>query len=183
MATPIKILIVEDQFVEANHLRLMLKKKGHTITGIARTVEEAKELIAKEKPELVLLDIFLSGKGTGIDLAKELQQVNIPFIYLSANSNEEVLNKAKITQPYGFLVKPFKEQDLFVTMEIAKYHVQHGLEFSIRKEQLFYKQLKEIVDTCENWEERLLKISIALQPLIPFDLIMAVFTTGDNIPQ
>ena len=183
MTSQIKILIVEDQFIEANHLRIMLQKKGHIVTGIARNFQDAKNLITKEKPDLVLLDIFLSGKKTGIDLAKELQEENIPFIYLSANSNEDVLNKAKMTHPHGFLVKPFKEQDLFVSMEIAKYHAQHGLESYIRKEQLFHKQLKDLDISSENWEERLFKISIALQPLIPFDLIIAVFTKDKLIAQ
>lgn len=73
---------------------------------MARSVQDAKYYIAQERPELVLLDIFLSGKETGIDLAEILKEDNIPFIYLSANSNEQVLNKAKLTHPYGFLVKP-----------------------------------------------------------------------------
>ena len=116
MAKSLKILIVEDQFVEANHLRLMLKKAGHSIIGMARSVSDAKFYIDQEKPELVLLDIFLSGKETGIDLAEILKEGNIPFIYLSANSNEEVLSKAKLTHPYGFLVKPFREKDLLITI-------------------------------------------------------------------
>jgi len=104
-----KVLIVEDQFVEANDLQLMLGKAGYEVCGIARSVPIAQEMIKKEKPGLVLLDIFLKGKQTGIDLAGDLGKENIAFIYLSANSNEEVLNAAKATQPYGFLVKPFRE--------------------------------------------------------------------------
>jgi DNA-binding NtrC family response regulator len=175
MAKPLKILIVEDQFVEANHLRLMLKKAGHSIIGMARSVSDAKYYIAQEKPELVLLDIFLSGKETGIDLAEILKEDNIPFIYLSANSNEEVLSKAKLTHPQGFLVKPFREKDLLVTIEIAEYHQQYGIESSIRKELLFQKQLKNIVTKSGTWDERVLNIIAALQSLISFDLVMAVF--------
>jgi len=175
MAKPLKILIVEDQFVEANHLRLMLKKAGHSVIGMARSVIDAKYYIAQEKPELVLLDIFLSGKQTGIDLAEILKQDDISFIYLSANSNEEVLNKAKLTHPYGFLVKPFREKDLLITIEIAEYHQQHGIESSIRKELLFQKQLKSIVTKSGTWDERVLNIISALQSLISFDLVMAVF--------
>ncbi len=175
MAKPLKILIVEDQFVEANHLRLMLKKAGHSIIGMARSVSDAKYYIAQERPELVLLDIFLSGKETGIDLAEILKENNIPFIYLSANSNEEVLNKAKLTHPYGFLVKPFREKDLLVTIEIAEYHQQHGIESSIRKELLFQKQLKTIVKKSGTWDDRVLNIITSLQSLISFDLVMAIF--------
>ncbi|TDW44555.1 transcriptional regulator with GAF, ATPase, and Fis domain [Flavobacterium sp. 270] len=182
MGKPLKILIVEDQFIEANHLRLMLKKAGHSITGMARSVADAKYYIAQERPELVLLDIFLSGKETGIDLAEILRQDHIPFIYLSANSNEEVLNKAKSTHPYGFLVKPFREKDLLVTIEIAQYHQEHGVESSIRKEQLFQKQLKIMSGKNGTWDERVLNITTALQSLISFDLVMAVFSADDKIP-
>lgn len=182
MGKSLKILIVEDQFIEANHLRLMLKKAGHTITGMARSVTDAKYYLAQEKPELVLLDIFLSGKGTGIDLAEILREDHIPFIYLSANSNEEVLNKAKSTHPYGFLVKPFREKDLLITIEIAQYHQEFGLESSIRKEQLFQKQLKVMVEKNGTWDDRILNITTALQSLISFDLVMAVFATEEKIP-
>ncbi|MDR6764404.1 DNA-binding NtrC family response regulator [Flavobacterium sp. 2755] len=175
MAKQLKILIVEDQFVEANHLRLMLKKAGHSVIGMARSVPDAKYYIAEQRPELVLLDIFLSGKETGIDLAEILKDENIPFIYLSANSNEEVLSKAKQTHPQGFLVKPFREKDLLVTIEIAEYHQQYGIESSIRKELLFQKQLKTIVTKRGTWDERVLNIITALQSLISFDLVMAVF--------
>lgn len=175
MAKQLKILIVEDQFVEANHLRLMLKKAGHSVIGMARSVPDAKYYIAEQKPELVLLDIFLSGKETGIDLAEILKDENIPFIYLSANSNEEVLSKAKLTHPQGFLVKPFREKDLLVTIEIAEYHQQYGMESSIRKELLFQKQLKTIVTKSGTWDERVFNIITALQSLISFDLVMAVF--------
>src|SRR5687767_352286 len=129
-----KVLIVEDQFIEANDLQLMLKKAGYEVCGIARSVPIAHEMIKKEKPELVLLDIFLKGKLTGIDLAKELAEENIVFVYLSANSNEEVLNQAKATQPYGFLVKPFRERGLLVTLEIAHYRHEHSLESDLKRE-------------------------------------------------
>jgi DNA-binding NtrC family response regulator len=181
MAKPLKILIVEDQFVEANHLRLMLKKAGHSVVGMARSVPDAKYYITQERPELVLLDIFLSGKETGIDLAEILKNDNIPFIYLSANSNEEVLNKAKLTHPHGFLVKPFRERDLLVTIEIAEYHQQHGIESSIRKELLFQKQLKTIITKNGTWDDRVLNIITSLQSLISFDLVMAVFYLNNKL--
>ena len=107
-----KILIVEDAFVEANYLRSMLERAGYLVSGVARSVEKAMELVIQERPGLVLLDIFLSGKGTGIDLAKRLKEMNIAFVYLSANSDEHILTLAKATEPYGFLVKPFRENDL-----------------------------------------------------------------------
>ena len=81
-----KILIVEDLFVEANHLRILLRKADYEVIGIARTFEQAEAIIKQDPPDIVLLDIFLAGKKTGIDLAKVLSNLQIPFVYLSANS-------------------------------------------------------------------------------------------------
>lgn len=129
-----KILIVEDQFVEANNLQMILERAGYEVCTIARSVPTALEIIEEEKPELVLLDIFLKGKLTGIDLAKILRDQQIAFVYLSANSNKEILDAAKATKPYGFLVKPFREKDVLVTLDIARYLHEHNLQSAIRKE-------------------------------------------------
>ena len=175
-----KILIVEDQFVEANYLRSMLEKAGYTISGIARSVQNAKELIAKERPGLVLLDIFLSGKLTGIDLARYLREEDIAFIYLSANSNEEVLKAAKATQPYGFLVKPFREKELLIALEIARYRHEHSLESSLRREVILQDQLTAIITDTSSWQDKLLMTGRVLQPYIPFDYFAAGFYTQDK---
>jgi two-component system, NtrC family, response regulator HydG len=121
-----KILIVEDQFIEANNLQLILNKAGYDVCGIARSVETALLIIEKHQPTLVLLDILLQGDLTGIDLAHILKRKNIAFVYLSANSNKEILEKAKATHPYGFLVKPFREKDVLVMLEIANYLHEHS---------------------------------------------------------
>lgn len=178
-----KILIVEDQFVEANHLRLMLRNAGYPVTAIARSVEDAREKIGAERPHLVLLDIFLQGDKTGIDLAKYLREENIGFIYISANSNESTLNAAKATRPFGFIVKPFRENDLLVSLQIAQQHLEYGLESSMRKERDFHKQLNNLVNEPGTWNERLLKISRALQPLLPFDYLVAIYKMQEADPQ
>ena len=116
-----KILIVEDGFVEANNLRIILERAGLEVVDIVASYNEAFKSLQKQTPDLVLLDIFLNGKKTGIDLAILLKEKNIAFIYLSANSNAETLAAAKITEPYGFLVKPFREKDILVTLDIANY--------------------------------------------------------------
>src|SRR6202000_2700210 len=115
------ILIVEDELVVANDIRLTLERAGYTIVGIARTFHSAMETVKAARPGLVLLDIFLKGDLTGIDIATELNKQDIPFVYLSANCNSSVLEMAKVTQPSGFIVKPFREKDLLVTLDIARY--------------------------------------------------------------
>ncbi|MDQ0594285.1 two-component system response regulator HydG [Chryseobacterium ginsenosidimutans] len=116
-----KILIVEDEFIVANDLKIMLIKAGYQVTGIASSVVQARKSIEEKKPDWVLLDIMLKGDLTGIDLAWELRKKNIPFLYISANTNQSTLESVKETQPYGFMVKPFRERDLIVMLDIAKY--------------------------------------------------------------
>ena len=170
-----KVLIVEDQFVEANYLQSMLEKAGYKVCGIARSVVVAREIIMKEKPDLVLLDIFLSGKLTGIDLAKELKEEYIAFIYLSANSNEETLNAAKATQPYGFLVKPFREKDLLIALEIAFYRHEQSSEANWRTEMKVQKTLQQIAATAGGWSTKLIATANSLQQIIPFDCLSVKF--------
>jgi YesN/AraC family two-component response regulator len=114
-----KILIVEDEFVVANDLEIMLTKAGYESVGIAASVNTAMEKMTNNIPDLVLLDIKLQGALTGIDFAKILRTENKAFIYLSANSNDKTFEAAKNTSPYGFLVKPFRERDVLAMIEIA----------------------------------------------------------------
>ncbi|MHA3789435.1 sigma 54-interacting transcriptional regulator [Flavobacterium hauense] len=166
-----KVLIVEDQFVEAHDLKLMLQKEGYKVCGIARDVPTALSLIRKEKPGLVLVDIFLQGTATGIDLAHTLKEEGIAFIYTSANSNREVLEAAKKTEPYGFLVKPYREKDLLVTLEIARYRHQNSNEAYFKKELVLQRTLSSVVKEEADTKDKLLRIAIALQAFIPFDFI------------
>jgi two-component system response regulator HydG len=114
-----KILILEDQFIEANNLRLILDRAGYTILPIADSFVEAMEMLERHKPDLVLLDIYLNGALTGVDFAKVLAARKIPFVYLSANSNRKIFLAAKATKPYGFLVKPFRQRDVLAALEVA----------------------------------------------------------------
>ncbi|HEX8016667.1 MAG TPA: sigma-54 dependent transcriptional regulator [Flavobacterium sp.] len=116
-----KILIVEDEFIVANDLKIMLIKTGYEIIGIASSVVQARKLIEAKRPDWVLLDIMLKGDLTGIDLAWELREMQLPFLYISANTNQSTLEAVKETHPYGFMVKPFRERDLAVMLDIAKY--------------------------------------------------------------
>jgi DNA-binding NtrC family response regulator len=116
-----KILIVEDQFIEAKSLNVILTNAGYSTCTIARSVVAALSIIEKEKPDLVLVDIFLHGDETGIDLGKILNERNIAFVYLSANSNRQILEEAKPTKPYGFMVKPFRAKDVLIMLDVALY--------------------------------------------------------------
>jgi two-component system, NtrC family, response regulator HydG len=128
------VLIVEDQFIEANNLRLILRKEGYSVLPIAHSVEDARQIMRRHTPEIVLLDIRLRGDLTGIDLAGSLREKNIPFVYLSANSDKAVLDAAITTKPYGFLVKPFKDKDVLVMLDVATYLHQHRLDSDVGRQ-------------------------------------------------
>src|ERR1700759_340005 len=131
MPSKAKILIVEDQYIEASNRELILLRAGYRVCEIARSVPAAVKIIAAEKPDMVLIDIHLQGRLTGIDLAQMLSKKNIAFIFISANSRQQILDAAKMTRPYGFLLKPFREKDILIALEAALY--THGQDKELKK--------------------------------------------------
>ncbi|MDQ6531138.1 sigma-54 dependent transcriptional regulator [Flavobacterium sp. LHD-85] len=138
-----KLLIVEDEFIVANDLKIMLHKAGYQVVGIAASVAQARKLIEEKNPDWILLDIILKGNLTGIDLAWELRKMNLPFLYISANTNQSTLEAVKATHPYGFTVKPFREKDLVVMLDIARYR------FNQEKEGLALNQVSPEIQEIE----------------------------------
>ncbi|WP_121809718.1 sigma 54-interacting transcriptional regulator [Mucilaginibacter kameinonensis] len=177
-----KILIVEDESLVAYDLKLILTRAGYKVCGIADSVPEALEIIEEQKPEMVLLDIFLKGSQNGIDLAKILTSKNIAFVYLSANFQESILERAKATQPYGFLVKPFREKELLITLDVAFYRHQNSIESKLRQEQALEQVFKNIVAETINWKQKLLKIAMSIQPHMPFDYLTITMKNGSGFP-
>lgn len=175
LPSQLNILIVEDEFAVANDLRQILEKAGYRVIGIAFTVAKAIELKNQQKPDLVLLDIILKGEQTGIDLARLLGEEHIPFIYVSANTNVSILEEVKTTQPYGFIVKPFREKDVLVALEIAHYRHAHRIEVRVRQEQALQIALTDAFSGNDPWEDRLLKVTRLFQDHIPFDYFIIGF--------
>ena len=118
---------------------MILEKAGYKVCGIARSVPAALDLVEQENPDLVLLDIFLQGNLNGIDLARKLREKSIGFVYLSANSTKKTLDEAKVTRPYGFLVKPFREKDILVMLDIAWYQHEQDLSSKQIREEVLKK--------------------------------------------
>ncbi len=174
------VLIVEDEFAVANDLRRILEKSGYRISGIASSVAKAIEINGQQRPDLVLLDIHLKGPQTGIDLARKLTQDEIPFVYVSANTNTSILEEVKTTQPYGFIVKPFREKDVQVALEIAHYRHAHRLEVRIRQEQALQIALMNTLSQNVEWERKLLKVARLFQPHIPFDYLIMGLENDTN---
>jgi DNA-binding LytR/AlgR family response regulator len=120
MATPVKILVVEDEMIIGAKISMQLTSLGYEVTGILPRGEEAILHAKENKPDIILLDINLKGKLDGIETATELQQqAAIPIIYITANSDEATFNRAKSTKPYAFITKPFKQLDLQRAIELT----------------------------------------------------------------
>ena len=118
----VKILIVEDESVNAKLLESRVKKFGYTPIGPALTGEAAIELALAENPDLVLMDIRLQGEMDGIEAVKIIKEkIQTQIIYITAHSEEEFLERAKPTIPHGYILKPFQEKELRITIEMALY--------------------------------------------------------------
>ena len=122
-----KIGVVEDEIVVADHLCSLLENLGYEVTEPAISYSEAIQLLEEEKPDLMLLDIQLSGRRDGIDLAWKIREdYGIPFIFLTANADVATVTRAKKVEPPAYLVKPFNKDDLYTSIEIALFnHTQH----------------------------------------------------------
>lgn len=120
-----KILVVEDEVIIFYDIKGILQKDYEEVINV-KTVEEAKELLEKEHFDLVLLDINLKSDQDGTQLGKYLlQKDTIPFVYITSYSDKATLDKVKDTRPYGYLVKPFKANDLLSTVFLALNNFKH----------------------------------------------------------
>ena len=171
LAPTASILIVEDEFLIANNLRRTLTKAGYQVTGLAKTVAEARLLLAQVTPDIVLLDVFLKGDQTGIDLAQWLNKQQIPFVFLSANLSDSVLEAAKVTQPFGFLNKPFRAKDVLSTLEIARYRHAHSEEAKLRQQQQIQVAVNNAIITLHDRDQLSLAIAAQLDKLVPFSFL------------
>ena len=123
-----KAIIVEDDLIVADHLKLILIKHGIQVLGIIDSVEEAITSFSLNA-DLYFVDIRLSGSKSGIELGELLNEQKIPFIYVTANNEMSTLKKATKTSPQAYITKPYKESDIVALLEIFK--VQHEQSFIV----------------------------------------------------
>ncbi len=156
--TETRILIVEDEVIVAESIRYALLDMGYTVMDIAMSGEEAVRMATASnnstaastetpqvQPDLILMDIKLKGKMTGIQAAKIIRaRSDIPIVYLTAYADEATLEEAKKTEPFGYLLKPFKIQDLHSTIETALY--KHAMEKRLRASEERYRSLVETLN-------------------------------------
>ena len=132
MKSKIKIMIVEDEIITARDEKQTLEKLGYSVSAIVGSGEEAVKKAEEDRPDLVLMDIELSGKMDGIEAAGILHsRFDIPSIFVTAYADDKILERAKITEPFGYLIKPFENKELLSNIVMALY--KHRAEMERKK--------------------------------------------------
>jgi PAS domain S-box-containing protein len=129
--TPARILVVEDEAIVAMSIKDRLMELGYEVADIVSSGEDAIRAARQLMPDLILMDIVLKGKMDGVEAAGEIRRsLEIPVVYLTAYSDHAALKRAKVTVPYGYILKPFEQRELLINIEIALY--RHNMERKLR---------------------------------------------------
>lgn len=140
--TKSKILIVEDELIIALDMKKRLEDFGYSVPFIVASGEKAIEKVEEICPDLVLMDIMLKGDMDGIQAAEQIHaRFDIPVVYLTAYADDNTLQRAKITEPFGYILKPFEEKELFTIIGIALY--KHKMEIELKEREEMYSALVE----------------------------------------
>ena len=140
MSDILKVMIVEDEQLSALDLKEKLEKMGFTVTGVFDTGEQALSAAAETHPDLVLMDIVLAGDMDGIETAKLLREnFDIPAVYLTALTDEQTIERAKLSDPFAYLIKPFNERELKFIIETTIY--KHKMERELKENEEKYRVL------------------------------------------
>ncbi|MGX7668947.1 LytR/AlgR family response regulator transcription factor [Flavobacterium pedocola] len=120
MSSPLKILVVEDEYITQKTITVNLTEMGYDVVGTAMSSEEAIEILQTKNVEFALLDITIQGGKNGIWLADYIKEnYSLPHVFLTAYSDNDTIKKAIATNPYGYLIKPFQKAELFSAIEVA----------------------------------------------------------------
>jgi PAS domain S-box-containing protein len=126
------ILVVEDNDIVAKDIRRRVETLGYQVSGTARTAEQAVQKALEGQPDLVLMDIKLRGPTDGIEAAEAIREhLDVPVVYLTAYADDETIERAKVSGPFGYIVKPFEENVLRSSIEIALF--KHKMEKALRE--------------------------------------------------
>ena len=126
------IMVVEDERVVALDIRSQLRSMGYTVPPPVSRGEDAVSAVSTLGPDLVLMDIHLKGEMDGIQAAKQIrEELNVPVVFLTAYADDDTLRRAKVTEPYGYVVKPFEERGLYTAIEMALH--KHRMEEELRE--------------------------------------------------
>jgi len=139
------VLIVEDEVIIARDIESKLSSMGYGVTGIVFSGEEAIDCAREEKPDLVLMDIVIKGNVDGIGAADHIyNRFRIPVVYLTAYADDATLERAKVTEPFGYILKPFEERELRSVIEMALY--KHRTSQALRRSEEKYRTIVETIE-------------------------------------
>lgn len=135
----VSVLVVEDEYIVAEDIRALLTQAGYRVVDVVKSGDAAIEAAGNRKPDIVLMDIYISGPMNGIEAADRIrQQFGIPVIFVTAYSESQLIDQAKLSGPYGYILKPFDEKDLVSSIEIAMY--KHQLDRKLRESEERYRR-------------------------------------------
>jgi PAS domain S-box-containing protein/putative nucleotidyltransferase with HDIG domain len=173
LVAPPKILIVEDDGIIGQHLLKALKKLNYDVVGVVSNGKEAIQITSETTPDLILMDIILEGDLDGIETASRIhQRSNIPIIYLTAYGDAEILQRAKVTEPCGFILKPFDERTLQASIEIALQKNALGNQLK-ESEELFNAVIDQATEgflLLHTEDFGIIKANLAFQKMIGVEL-------------
>lgn len=172
--TPATILVVEDEGIVAQEIKSRLEKSGYTVCAVAHDGKSAIAHAGEKKPDLVLMDIRLKGEMDGIEAAGIIgERSGIPVVYLTAYTDPDTLERAKVKDPFGYVVKPFETRSLIVSIEIALH--RHRSE----AERIYREKLQAVLETagaiCHEMNQPMMAISGHTE------LLMDTLDPGDPI--
>jgi PAS domain S-box-containing protein len=147
MVEKARIMVVEDEAVISMEIQDRLTKMGHSICGTAVSGEEAVSVATAKRPDLILMDVHLRGEVDGVQTAKQIRdRIEIPIIYLTAFADDRTVERAKQTEPFGYLIKPFSEKELYAAIETALY--KHSMEAKLRESERRYATTVRCIADC-----------------------------------
>ena len=156
-----KIIIVEDDEITSLNLNMSLQKHGYSVVAVCDNTTQAKHKVSTHNPDLIIIDISLDESNDGIELAKYIKEKHhIPFIYLTSYSDDDIIAQAKLTEPYGYIVKPFDPGSLHATIQMALFKYEQENQ---RKENIDSLKVDKI-----NLEKLLYSKRSSDKPIVPF---------------
>lgn len=147
MVEKARIMVVEDEAVISMEIQDRLARMGHSVCGTAASGDEAVSVATAKRPDLILMDVHLRGEVDGVQTAQKIHdRIEIPVIYLTAFADDRTVERARLTEPYGYLIKPFSEKELYAAIEMALY--KHSMEAKLRGSQRQFATTVKCIADC-----------------------------------
>ena len=147
MVDKARIMVVEDEAVISMEIQDRLARMGHSVCGTAASGDEAVSVATANHPDLILMDVQLRGDVDGVETARKIRsRIEVPVIYLTAFADDRTVERARETEPYGYLIKPFSEKELFAAIEMALY--KHSMEARLRESQRQFATTVRCIADC-----------------------------------